>query len=390
MLRILAPAIAVVLATSIGCQGGKPTILVGTREHFSGFSVSPDSGSNSVITDVQGIDAGCVYAEITGQLRSSNLLFLLDRSGSMACNLPEDGQSSADCAQFPVRRFPDLPSKWELTRSALDTALHALKKAGRVRAALSGFPVMGTECTIAQEPQLPFEPLDDAALATIDETLDTWVPHGNTPLVGATILGYQSILDQMRLGSLEGENFVVLVSDGRETCRTDEVDKLLTVDAPNAYRLLGVRTFAIGVPGSEDAREFLSQLAEAGGTIRSKDCYYGPGPTDGNCHFDMTTSANFGADILDALLKINAEVLSCSFSIPDPGDGASVDLTRVNVALNNRSVPYVGNRPCTDGIEGWQYTPGNASIRLCGTACAEAQLKGSSVSIVLGCPTSVW
>ena len=163
-----------------------------------------------------------------------------------------------------------------------------------------------------------------------------------------------------------------------------------TLTRPTPIRLLGVRTFVIGVPGSEDAREFLSQLAEAGGTLRSKDCYYGPNPTDGNCHFDMTTSADFGSDLLDALLKINAEVLSCSFSIPEATGGAGVDLTRVNVALNSRSLPYIANRPCVQRHDGWQYTPGNASIRLCGTACAEAQLPGSAVSIVLGCPTSVW
>ena len=211
MLRSLACGIASVLACAVGCQGGKPTIEVNPRDQYSGFSVSPDASSNSVISDVEGIDAGCVYAEITGQLRSSNLFFLLDRSGSMACNLPENGQSSTDCAEFPVRRFPDLPSKWDLTLSALDTALQALRKTGRVRAALSGFPVAGTECTIAQEPQLPFEALDDAALNTIDKTLSTWVPYGNTPLVGATILGYQYILDLMRSGTLDGENFVVLI-----------------------------------------------------------------------------------------------------------------------------------------------------------------------------------
>lgn len=374
----------------MGCQGGKPTVMIGELEHNSGFTVSPDGSSGATISNVEGIDAGCIYAEITGQLRPSNLLFILDRSGSMACNLPEDGQSSPDCAQFPLRRFPDLPSKWELTLSALGSALAALEATGRVHAALSAFPETGSACAITTEPQVPFAFLNSVALATIKRTLDSLTPYGNTPMVGATILGYQYILDQMRAGNLDGETFVVLLTDGEETCRTDEVSQLLNVDAPNALQLLGIRTFVIGVPGSENASEFLSALAVAGGTARSPDCFYGPEPTDGNCHFDMTTTENFSVDLLDALTSINGEILSCSFSIPETTGGASVDLTRVNVALNGISIPFVANGPCAGGIEGWQYTPGNASIRLCGAACVEAQQPGSAVSIVLGCPTSIW
>lgn len=384
-------ALAVSVATfSDGCQGGKPMILVGAKAQHAEFTAHTDASVDSTITNVVGIDAGCIDAEIRGQLRPSNLLIILDRSGSMACNLPEDGQSSADCAQFPLRRFPDRPSKWELTIAALDSALSTLRVTNRVRVALSVFPESGSACTIRQEPQVPFLFLDTKAQKTIDDTLAPLTPQGNTPLVGATILGYQYLLDQIRKNSLDGENFVVLLTDGQETCRTDEIPKLTTTDAPNAFQLLGIRTFAIGVPGSEDAREFLSELAEAGGTLRSNDCHYGPGSSDGNCHFDMTTSDSFSLDLLDALSKINAEILSCSFSIPETTGGASVDLSRVNIKLNQRDIQFVPNRPCAEGTDGWQYTPGNTSIRLCGSACIEAQTPGSSVSIVLGCPTYIW
>ena len=215
-------------------------------------------------------------------------------------------------------------------------------------------------------------------------------PFGNTPLVGATILGYQYLLDEMRQNLLNGDTFVVLVTDGRETCRTDQIEKLLNVDAPNALQMLGIRTFVIGAPGSEDARSFLSSLAEAGGTVRNQDCVYGRSPSDGNCHFDMTASKNFGGDLLDALSVINAEILSCSFSIPQATGGALVDLKQVNVSLNGHSIPFNATQSCSAQNEGWQYTPGNASIRLCGAACAKAQQPGTEVSIILGCATSVW
>ncbi len=375
------------IGISLGCQGGKPTIQFDPPEQHPQFTVPADASVETIVSNVIGIDAGCVYSQIRGELRPSNLVFVLDRSGSMACNLPEDGQSSAECDQFPLRRFPDLPSKWELTRSALNSALSALKATDRVHVAISLFPETGTSCTIAAEPQMPLVFLDAAALDTANQTLSSVAPYGNTPLVGATILSYQYILNQLRQGGLDGENFVVLLTDGKETCQTDEIEKLLNIDAPNALRTLGIRTFAIGVPGSEEAREFLSALAEAGGTVRSKDCMYGPGY--GNCHFDMTTSVNFSVDLLDALTKINAEILNCTFGVPDATGGTIVDLARVNVALNQRTIPF-SNGSCSEGAEGWQYTPGNVSIRLCGATCAEAQLPGSTVSIVLGCPTSIW
>jgi hypothetical protein len=168
------------------------------------------------------------------------------------------------------------------------------------------------------------------------------------------------------------------------------VDKLLKTDAPTALEKRGVRTYVIGVPGSEQAREFLSSLAEAGGTVRSADCYYGPLDTQGNCHFDMTTSTNFGTDLVESLAQINAEVLSCSFSIPEATGGAPVDLTQVKVSLNGLNIPFIASEPCDSATDGWQYTPGNACIRLCGAACAKAQRPGSDVTIILGCATSIW
>jgi hypothetical protein len=51
------------------------------------------------------------------------------------------------------------------------------------------------------------------------------------------------------------------------------------VDDPGS----GIRTFVVGVPGSEPARTVLSSIAKQGGTAAD-----GCDPQLGNCHFDMT------------------------------------------------------------------------------------------------------
>ncbi|MGC4069330.1 MAG: VWA domain-containing protein [Polyangiaceae bacterium] len=294
------------------CQGGIPVIQPGEA---SDGGITTDSG-RAPIEDVVTIDSGCATSNSRGKLRPSNLLFVINRSGSMACNLPEDGQSTENCSAFPTRLFPNLPSKWELTKSAVLQAVSELRDAGTVRLGLSVFPKAGSQCTVTTEPDVELALLDAAHQTKITEVLDRVEPAGETPLAGATILGYAHLLEEMRTTELDGETFVVVVTDGYETCKPDELPKLTTQDVPNALRQLGIRTFVIGAPGSDDGRYLLSQIAIAGGTRISADCKLGSAPNEGNCHYDMTESADFARDLLAALLKVNAEVLACTLENP--------------------------------------------------------------------------
>ena len=58
-------------------------------------------------------------------LLPSNLLFVVDRSASMSCNPPPITDSVA-CEAAPTRASVDMPSKWEVMREALRSALLAL------------------------------------------------------------------------------------------------------------------------------------------------------------------------------------------------------------------------------------------------------------------------
>jgi hypothetical protein len=186
---------------------------------------------------------------------------------------------------------------------------------------------------------------------------------------------------------------VVLLTDGAETCKESELPKLLAEDVPNA-RLFNIRTFVIGAPGSENARSLLSQMAFVGGTASSADCNHSDAqPDEGDCHFDMTTSADFAADLDAALQEISrTKVLSCEFEVPENPDGGGVDLNKVNVTFQPgdgelEEIPKDTSAEC-DEAAGWQYSADASKIVLCGDVCDRVQDDAEGqVRIVLGCPT---
>lgn len=367
------------------CEGGKPSIRYGVETAAQTSLLDADIRT---VGDVVTIDAGCATSTTRGKLRPSNLLLVLDRSGSMACNLPEDGQSSQNCAAFPAALFQDQPTKWELTQKAVLNAVAILKEAGNVRIGVTLFPETGTRCTVAANPVLPITALDTDLEQRLGKLLASAVPGGETPLAGATILGYAHLLEQMRAGTLDGDTFVVIVTDGYETCKAGELPKLLNVDVPNALHGLFVRTFVIGVPGSDDGRALLSEMAVAGGTAKDPTCTFGPQPTDGNCHFDMTETADFSRDLLDALTLINSEVMSCSIDIPTAPNGGPVNLEEVNVVVNGISRSMVTSASC-GSASGWRYSDDLTTIQLCGETCHAAKQRGAEVTVILGCPTTL-
>src|SRR5262245_52213523 len=62
---------------------------------------------------------------IEASLRPTNVLFLVDRSGSMNCNLPP-ATTSVQCEQMPMKADPAQLSKWEIVRGVLKAAIAQL------------------------------------------------------------------------------------------------------------------------------------------------------------------------------------------------------------------------------------------------------------------------
>ncbi len=359
------------------------------------------NGSGNGGSGVIDPDAGCATSTQKGSLVPANLLFVVDRSGSMNCNLPQDvpQDTTSYCESHPVKLDNTKPSKWESTVSALEKALGQLQKSSTidVRAGLVVFPADGSNCSVNNTANVPIKKLDSAQLATLSTFLDNESPAGSTPLAGADIKSYAYIVSQWQ--NLPGNKFVVLLTDGFESCSPGSLPGLLETDIPQATQI-GIKTFVIGVPGSEDGRALLSEMAHLGGTDTA-GCTHVPDPPPlpplppasganvGDCHFDMTTATNFSQALQDALTKISGTVLSCELDVPTNPSGGGVDTNKVNVTINGNLVQPDGQNgaTCGAGANGWQYNSTKTKIELCGQACTDAKQTNATVQVVLGCPT---
>ena len=318
----------------------------------------------------------------------TSMLFVLDRSRSMVCNLPPL-QSSADCENDPQPVDGNAPSKWKITREALAKTFRELPSGGSL-VGLSFFANDG-DCGVDSTPAVELDTLATGQKDKLVRSLESMNPDGQTPIVGATILAYAHLHQEAKA---PGNRYVVLLTDGSESCAPDGIEQLLTREVKRA-REANIRTFVIGAPGSEQARSLLSELAYRGGTARDEKCLHDiDGPADeGDCHLDMTKSPDFVAALASALGTVSSAAQSCEFPVADSKDPNNVN---VQYTPGNGGAPRCFGRddsaPCDDGANGWQFARGPAGemdsskVVLCGEACATIRSDPAArIDILIGC-----
>lgn len=409
---VTAGLLALGIAIAVGCSGSSPsepgeatgggsTSGGAGGASSEGGAINATTGGTMIIVEGggaggdDGIGEECARSTAKAEPVPVNLLFVIDTSGSMNCNPPDgDAELGARCARFPIKEDEARPSKWEVTQQALVNALTGLAGRPKLQAGLTLFP-SGSECGVSAAPSVPISTLDGAQLATIGDALDAAAPDGETPLAGATILSYAHLADELRAGRLTGNSFVILLTDGSETCAPTVLDSLVETHVPNA-RLFDIRTFVIGAPGSDKARGLLSRVAFEGGTASAEDCDHSSDAEDiGDCHVDVSQSSDFEVELVQALDRITrVEQIACTLEVPKNPDGGEVDLTRVNVSFipkDEAPVRIVNDlsHECGAGANGWQYSADSSQILLCGTACSDVQERPGELQIVLGCPTEI-
>lgn len=325
------------------------------------------------------VGEGCVGQTAGTEAIPAVLQLVVDTSGSMDNDAPDSNDS-----------------KWTITRDALLRAIDQMTPNTAVGVVFyPDVPIEANSC-FDNQADVEIARLEDprsTQRASIKRAFERQSPDGGTPTHDAYRYAYNELAESDAVGA----RFAVVITDGNPTFSlgcvgtglvSDPVDPTPLVGEADRARARGVSTFVIGSPGSEGARESLSRMAEAGGTARPGCSHDGPN----YCHFDMTESTDFATDLRDALGAISGLTLSCTYDIPDPPSGRTLDPDQVNVFFTPRSgeAEIISKSPNGGCTEGWQYSDGNTQVRLCGSTCDRIKASDGTLSLQFGCATQVF
>ena len=391
-------------------QKSLAVLFVATTLAVAACASDPTDGPPPPTTD-QNDDAGTppppvtvadaqapICAQATGtypaQKAAGNVLFVMDRSGSMQIKL-----GSGD-------------TRWKATKTGLFDLLQTLPTTTRAGAMMfpqgdapisccwisssandvtcscgtGELPGIHPRCDVpTYDVPVPVGSLGASQVSDIEAYVSSSDAdfYWGTPLAA----GLTAAIDAQAKSTLDGTKSVVLLTDGYPTSCDSNADPSANdiqrvIDAAATGAQEGVRTFVLGViDGTKGARaDYLSPIAEAGGTARAPGC----SATD-DCFYPLNNKT-FAQDIKSAFDQIELQAFDCSFELPKPNGGAP-DLTKINVQLQTGQGTTTVARDTTHQ-DGWDFLPNQTHIQLYGNACttikADAQ---NQVDIVVGCTT---
>jgi hypothetical protein len=301
----------------------------------------------------------CASSTQTAALAPLDLYFMMDQSGSM------DLQTGTGA------------TKWAAVTQAIKGFL-ADPSSNGIGVGMQYFPSPTSSCTAADyaTPEVSIVVLP-AAATTITASLAKHGPNGGTPTAAALdgAIQYALAFGKTKPGHTVA---VVLATDGMPTgCAPfDTVAAVAKIASAGVGSAANIRSFVIGV-GTETAS--LNEIAVAGGTQSA---------------VIVDVAGNVEEQFAKALKAIQGEALACSYAIPVPPLGQTVDLTKVNVQITlsggkPQLLNYVDSaNGCKSTTGGWHFDdPANPSkILLCPTSCAlPLNVSTAKVEILLGC-----
>lgn len=331
----------------------------------------------------------CAAEASTAEIRPVNMFIQFDRSGSMMYEdsgdlLPVDKwaqsvsaltafftDAKSDGLNVALRFFPD--------NNPIPGCIGSARFGGMTPAAMTCDAMSCAEPLVPLGPLLeaPGDPQETALLAAIAGATPNspQTPEGQTYTPMYPALEGALIWASATLAAKPGEQaVVVLVTDGEPSACEQRIDRIAAL-ARTAHDEAGIKTYAIGIEGSQEAS--MNAIAVAGGTERA---YFSS---------DAQTAQQ---DLLAALNEIRGSVLSCTYRFPE---GGNLDVNKINVQFTGPSgmpstLARTDRAQCADG--GWYYDdPANpTSIALCDNTCLEVQSTSQAkLEIVVGCQTHV-
>ncbi len=328
--------------TSGGTSGGG-----GGSSGGSGFGQAEGgAGPSSVVTPT----SACATSNAGAALLGVNLVFMVDRSGSMKDNM-----------------------KWPSAVAALKS-FFADPASNGLSASIQFFSQDNDECNVAgyATPDAPMRALPDAV--AFSTRLDAISPNGSTPTLPA-IEGAIQYAQQVTATITNGEKVViVLVTDGDPNGCNSSPDNVAAAAAAVASK---IPTYVIGV--GPDAVK-LNTIATGGGTAPA-------------IMIATNNPAQITADLEKAIGVIKKASLGCNYALPAPPAGKTLDIGSVNVNYTPgggalTTLPYSAD--CSKP-NGWHYdSPVKPTqIVMCPASCStlQADKSGGAIDIVFGCAT---
>jgi len=394
--------------TATTSKGGTTSTATATATNNGGTSATitvPAGGASTGTTAGQCPDllkilspgeAGvCSTSKVAAKFSQINMLIVVDKSGSMS-TVPNGYQKT----------------KWAGAVDSLKTALtpsDTLIKYGMLLFPYSS-TAAATSCELATGETAVNIPVGVAAetVPKINDLMGTTTPGGGTPTAAALA----SALDYYTSGAgvlLEGQKYVLLVTDGGPNCNagiaclpgscTANMDnspavcgktvanccdvsvksaqnpnpQTLCLDDQNVLTKIqalaaeGIKTFVVGIPGTEAYAGYLDAFATAGGVPVTD-------PAKTHKYYEVTGENG----LLDTFNTITTSLVrSCTV----PLEQAPQDLSNINVAIDCSPVPQT-----TGGVPNWHYDETAQSIVIEGGQCTHITSKGvNRVDVVLGC-----
>ena len=382
------PALAIATALSAACSSDKPEAppadngppILGTGADGAIFNPGEGGQGASSSGGPLGPDESCVGQEAGTEAAPATMLLLVDTSLSMDERAPGSNNQS----------------KWVVTRRAVLQAVEDMPATSSIGVVF--YPDVGVGDMPCFDSDIDVDisllgATNSQQRRRIESQFTSQSPDGSTPTHDA----YRYALQQVESANAPGPRFVALITDGTPTYSLGCVGSgqqdnpsdptPLIPEAASAFGR-GLKTFVIGSPGSEGARASLSRMAQAGGTAPATCSHDGPE----YCHFDMTEERDFSAALTDALTDIAGLALSCSYDVPPPPSGDTLDPARVNVIFTpgDGEAEYLLQNTSADCSEGWRYSNNQRQVLLCRDTCDRVESSADGrLSLEFGCTTRV-
>ena len=324
-----------------------------------GDSDSDIDGDSDADSDV------CDAEDIPIQAMPVRLMILVDMSGSMYPGYSDETGEWDD---------PSNPGRWSIARKSLIFIFDNFGDAD-IEFGLDFFPNRADhwDCYVGDDVFADVAPGRATTLPALLPPDDA--PEGNTPLYCAM----DNFLDSSYapyFANVEAESYMLLISDGTDTCDKDcphgqeDWPSVTATDLGNKSAELlakGIKTIAIGFGGGVDTDQ-LDAIAQNGGT-----------------QFDEYIPVDNQTALEEALSQVTSSLATCVYDVGEPDPTA--DPNHVNFYIDGKPIPK--DADCNKNT-GWSWVnDGHTIVRFCETACNALQnSEESKITVQWGCPTA--